>query len=89
MRSYRPLIRLLVTGACCLLLCGNAVGQAAPAGLPQPILRYDSLIHPVVGANGMVVSQRRLASEIGAKILAEGGNAAKQQTAGAGDEKPD
>ena len=39
------------------------------------ILRYDTVHHPVIARNGMVVSQNRLASEVGNKILAAGGNA--------------
>ncbi len=66
---------MLAALSCSLLLCGNAAAQAAEARLAPPILRYDSLVHPVSGADGMVVSQRRLASEIGAEILADGGNA--------------
>ncbi len=41
----------------------------------QPVVRYDDLVHPVYGPNGMVASQNRIASEIGAEILAEGGSA--------------
>ena len=40
-----------------------------------PILRYEATHHPVVGSGGMVVSQRAVASQIGADILAAGGNA--------------
>ena len=39
------------------------------------VIRYDSIHHPVIGTNGMVSSQRMLASQIGADILAQGGNA--------------
>lgn len=42
---------------------------------PQPILYPDSRFHPVIGKNGMVVSQENLASKVGADILAQGGNA--------------
>nr|WP_238996963.1 gamma-glutamyltransferase [Entomobacter blattae] len=35
-----------------------------------------SAINPVPGKNGMVVSAQKLASEVGARILSEGGNAA-------------
>ena len=40
-----------------------------------PIVRYDDLVHPVLGPVGMVASQNELASEVGAQILADGGNA--------------
>ncbi len=39
------------------------------------IIRYDTIHHPVIGQNGMVSSQRMLASQIGANILRQGGNA--------------
>ena len=40
-----------------------------------PIVEYGSINHPVIDDEGMVVSQRMIASEVGAQILAEGGNA--------------
>jgi gamma-glutamyltranspeptidase / glutathione hydrolase len=41
----------------------------------QPILDYESRFHPSLGKGGMVVSQEMLASEAGASILRQGGNA--------------
>ena len=40
-----------------------------------PIIDYNSISHPEIGTGGMVVSQRKMASEIGAEILRKGGNA--------------
>ena len=40
-----------------------------------PIIEYGSINHPVISDNGMVVSQRMIASEVGAEILRKGGNA--------------
>jgi len=40
-----------------------------------PIVEYGSINHPVIDDEGMVVSQRMIASEVGAQILAQGGNA--------------
>ena len=40
-----------------------------------PIIDYSSVTHPEIGSGGMVVSQRKIASEVGAEILREGGNA--------------
>jgi gamma-glutamyltranspeptidase/glutathione hydrolase len=40
-----------------------------------PIVRYSDLRHPVFGANGMVSSQNAHATEVGAQVLADGGNA--------------
>ncbi len=45
------------------------------SGLKQPIIRYDSIHHPVQGRYGMVVSQNRIATSVGQGILAKGGNA--------------
>ena len=40
-----------------------------------PIIEYSSINHPVISQTGMVVSQRKSASEVGAEILRNGGNA--------------
>ena len=40
-----------------------------------PIIEYKSINHPIIDNDGMVVSQRMIASEVGAKILRQGGNA--------------
>ena len=40
-----------------------------------PIIEYQSINHPVIDDYGMVVSQRKIASEVGAQILKDGGNA--------------
>ncbi len=40
-----------------------------------PIIEYNSINHPVISKTGMVVSQRHKASEVGAEILRQGGNA--------------
>lgn len=40
-----------------------------------PIIEYKSVNHPIISDNGMVVSQRMIASEVGADILRQGGNA--------------
>ncbi len=80
--NFKPL-RLrtffLATGVFLLLLSsGSAWSQAAvvDSGLKQPIIRYDSIHHPVKGRYGMVVSQNSIATEVGQQILARGGNAA-------------
>jgi len=39
------------------------------------IISYQDLTHPVLGPAGMVASQNRLASDVGAAVLADGGNA--------------
>ena len=70
-------------GLACLVLLA-ACQSPAPiqsgsiAADPQDsasIIRYDSIHHPTIARNGMVVSQNRLASQIGRDILARGGNA--------------
>ena len=40
-----------------------------------PIIDYSAISHPEIGTEGMVVSQRKVASEVGAQILRKGGNA--------------
>ena len=49
------------------------IGQIQSIELP--IIEYQSINHPVIGDEGMVVSQRMIASEVGASILRRGGNA--------------
>ena len=34
-----------------------------------PIIEYGSINHPVISDNGMVVSQRMIASEVGASVF--------------------
>jgi gamma-glutamyltranspeptidase/glutathione hydrolase len=40
-----------------------------------PVIRYRDVTHPQLGDAGMVATQNRYASEIGARILEQGGNA--------------
>ena len=51
------------------------LAAAFPQAPEAPIVRYEDLRHPVFGAAGMVASQNELASEVGAQVLADGGNA--------------
>ena len=61
-----------------LFLCLAGIGLAfAPVADAQrrQLLEYPSIHSPTVGDRGMVVSQSRIASEIGAQVLRDGGNA--------------
>ena len=60
-----------------IVFCSASSAQVAvpDSGLTQPIVRYDSIHHPVRARYGMVVSQNRQATEVGRDILARGGNA--------------
>lgn len=49
--------------------------KAAQRKKPSSIIRYDTIHHPIVAREAMVVSQRRLASQVGVTILEQGGNA--------------
>lgn len=69
MRSPHRFLLLL-----CLLLPAGLVFAQAPAA-PRPIIGHDSRFQPIPSREGMVVSSEELASRIGARILAEGGNA--------------
>ena len=66
MRSLSSVVALVL-----VFTGGFAVAQSGR----DVVLRYPALHHPVVDAGGMVVTQSRLASEVGAAILADGGNA--------------
>ena len=60
---------------CLLVGLALPLTVAVPQTADEPIVRYDDLHHPVFGAAGMVASQNALASEAGAQVLADGGNA--------------
>ena len=62
----RRLIALLV-----VLQASCAIAQVSE----EPVVRYGSLRHPVYSTTGMVTAQNRIAAEIGAQVLAEGGSA--------------
>ncbi len=60
----------------CLILFVTLIAACANAQVTQePVVRYESQRHPVYGTAGMVAAQERVAAEVGAQILAEGGNA--------------
>lgn len=77
--------------ACGLLCAAQAVAQSSVAVCSGPAragdvekrvvdassynIRYDSIDHPVIGREGMVVTQSDLASQIGVDVLRAGGNA--------------
>ncbi|NHN85934.1 gamma-glutamyltransferase [Acetobacter musti] len=75
-RSFRSCAALFAAGT---LFCGTGIpALAAPGG---DALNFGAAhlglppIPPAAGKHGMVVSAQHLASEVGAKILSEGGNA--------------
>ena len=58
------------------LAFGIAAAHAAEtASVAWPIIGYDARFHPTPSREGMVVSSEEIASRVGARILAEGGNA--------------
>ncbi len=65
-------MRQLLLALLCVSVFSYPVSAESPAA---PIVRYDALTHPEYGRFGMVAAQNRLSSEIGAAVLAEGGNA--------------
>ena len=63
-----------------LLLSTSALSWAeaettAKRKQPSSIIRYDTIHHPIIAREAMVVSQRAIASQIGVSILEQGGNA--------------
>ena len=61
-----------------LFLLGAVLSVTTSAQTTVPraaIIRYDTLHHAEVARDGMVVSQNRIASEVGAETLRQGGNA--------------
>lgn len=73
-----PASRLLLSFIVCSTLA-FAPGLHATEHIPAaPALKYDydqDIFHPVHVKNGMVASEQKLASQVGADILKEGGNA--------------
>ena len=63
--------QLLFASLCALVFSSSAAAQTQAA----PIVRYDALTHPEYGQYGMIAAQNRLSAEVGAAVLAEGGNA--------------
>ncbi len=57
------------------LATASSVAEVPTKTSFQSIIRYDSIHRPVYAAEGMVASQRDTASQIGADILRQGGNA--------------
>ncbi len=64
---HRKFLSLIISLA---LVAGPAFGD-----VDRPVIRYAALDHPIYGPAGMVASQSRFATEVGADILSEGGNA--------------
>ena len=60
--------------AALLAACLAIAAPTAPAQTRQ-LLNYEEIHKPVVADGGMVVSQSTQASEAGAQVLREGGNA--------------
>jgi len=64
-------MRHSVFAICVLLWLTPAFGQVSSSA----IVRYQDLSHPVFGVNGMVAAQNSLSAQVGADVLADGGNA--------------
>ncbi|PKH86013.1 gamma-glutamyltransferase [Colwellia sp. Bg11-28] len=82
--SQKNLRDMVVKLTCCFLsfvatnsVATTPVQQVSKAELPRlwQLVDYHDISHPVIGRKGMVVSQKRIASEVGADILRQGGNA--------------
>ncbi|MDH3428924.1 MAG: gamma-glutamyltransferase [Gammaproteobacteria bacterium] len=60
-----------------LLVLQTSLGAAQDVAqnVEQAVIRYSELHHPVYSSTGMVAAQSRTAAEIGAQVLADGGNA--------------
>ena len=79
------ILRLGLAGALALAACSTptadnsaAVAQQATAATQAAAAAYDydfNVFHSVVASNGMVVAEQKLASEVGLKVLEQGGNA--------------
>jgi len=72
MKSHHGLILLIISFLFSLPLFADTT-KAEPAA--SAIIRYNSIHHPTIAKNGMVVTQNALASDVGLDILKQGGNA--------------
>lgn len=75
MKRRRFRLRLAAIWLPLLLLAANPATGQAQAAPRASLLEPADIHHPVVARNGMVASQEARASAVGAKILAQGGNA--------------
>ena len=64
-------MRYVIFAVSALIWLAPAYSQVSSSA----IVRYQDLSHPVFGANGMVAAQNSLSSQVGADVLADGGNA--------------
>jgi gamma-glutamyltranspeptidase/glutathione hydrolase len=74
-RSRTFAVLLVIFLSCCLVFPFSLYAQVAEN---VAITRYDNsleIFHPVRASGGMVATDQRLASEVGADILRQGGNA--------------
>lgn len=60
---------------CIALLSLSVLTTAAAIAQSEAVQRYPARHHPVADREGMVAAQSRVAAEIGAAVLADGGNA--------------
>lgn len=66
------MIKSVLRTTCAMLVVLISVSANADR---QPLLDSKTRFHPVISQTGMVVSQEMIASQVGADILAKGGNA--------------
>lgn len=73
MTLWQRTSELLIAGAAIIALAfpASALAQA----VDSPIMRFEDRAHPVFGTAGMVAAQNAAAAQVGADVLADGGNA--------------
>jgi gamma-glutamyltranspeptidase / glutathione hydrolase len=72
---FKRLMRAIKPALLGLIAMGVSSAALAQGPAASYIIEYDAIHHPVVAADGMVVSQNAIASDVGRAILAKGGNA--------------
>lgn len=70
-----PRTRLTLTWLLLTLMVAVAVVPSSASAQARQLLNYAAIHKPVPGEKGMVASQNRAASDIGAQVLRDGGNA--------------
>ncbi len=72
--TVRGFLRALGAAMIVVVIAGPAKVLAEPVSI-EPIIDYSSRHHAAVDSRGMVAVQNAIAAEVGAAVLAEGGNA--------------
>ena len=75
MSKLRALFPVAIVLAAIIAISAQPKAQRANDPAADAVIGFESRFQPVVAENGMVAAQERIAAQVGADILKEGGNA--------------